>query len=428
VKKKPSTDEAPAKASSKINPALEPLARPTASLRLDERNARKHERRSIDTIKTSLSTYGQQKPIVALTSGTVIAGNGTLEAARELGWDRLAVVTFDNEDEARARAFAIMDNRSAELSTWDDDLLRDTIRSLDDSMRDVIGFSSKDIDKMMKEIIAKDDVIEDDGEVAFIDSQSGQSYMLGDHILICGDSRSDDTWSAIKQIEGRKSVITSPPYGTNVNLRGHLAENAGESFYVDDESVDEWPSLMHDFTSKALDACDQAVINVQMLASNKRSLVEWMFKFCNRLVDVAVWNKVIAAPALAPKVMDSKFEFVFILSKEMNPTRSIPMSDGWRGEFRNVVEVNHEMNAFADHHRAVFPMSLAKHLVAMTTTKNDVVVDPFCGTGTTIIASHELGRRCVGVELLPKYCDIIRRRWTRYADENGIEAGSGALR
>ena len=103
MKKKPSTDEAPAKVESKINPALEPLTRLTSTLKLDERNARKHERRSVDTIKASLSTYGQQKPIVALTDGTVIAGNGTLEAARELGWERIAVVTFDTEDEARAR-------------------------------------------------------------------------------------------------------------------------------------------------------------------------------------------------------------------------------------------------------------------------------------------------------------------------------------
>ncbi len=149
MKKKPSTDEAPAKASSKINPALEPLARPTASLRLDERNARKHERRSIDTIKTSLSTYGQQKPIVALTSGTVIAGNGTLEAARELGWERIAVVTFDTEDEARARAFAIMDNRTSDLSSWDRDVLAELLEGIPSTMVDAVGFSSQEIETLL---------------------------------------------------------------------------------------------------------------------------------------------------------------------------------------------------------------------------------------------------------------------------------------
>jgi ParB-like chromosome segregation protein Spo0J len=145
VKKKPSTDAVPAKESSKINPALEPLARPTSDLKLDGHNARKHERRSIDTIKTSLATYGQQKPIVALTDGTIIAGNGTLEAARELGWERIAVVTFDNEDEARARAFALMDNRSAELSEWDTATLLDSIQKIDQDLIESIGFNFDEI-------------------------------------------------------------------------------------------------------------------------------------------------------------------------------------------------------------------------------------------------------------------------------------------
>lgn len=145
--KKASTDTA-ALVAAKINPALSVLARPVDSLKLDERNARKHERRSIDAIKTSLATYGQQKPIVALTSGVVIAGNGTLEAARELGWDRLAVVTFDTEDEARARAFAIMDNRSAELSSWDFEVLASELSTIGDID---VGFSSKELARLLGE-------------------------------------------------------------------------------------------------------------------------------------------------------------------------------------------------------------------------------------------------------------------------------------
>lgn len=146
--KKASTVEA-TDGTAKINPALEVLARPVDSLRLDERNARKHERRSIDAIKTSLATYGQQKPIVALTSGVVIAGNGTLEAARELGWDRLAVVTFDTEDAARARAFAIMDNRTADLSTWDRDILAELLAEVPVGDAPLVGFTSDELQTLI---------------------------------------------------------------------------------------------------------------------------------------------------------------------------------------------------------------------------------------------------------------------------------------
>lgn len=100
-----------------INPALQPLARPIEVLKEDPRNARRHDQRSVDAIAESLTLHGQQKPVVALKDGTVIAGNGTLQAARSLGWGRLAAVVF--EDASRARAYALADNRTAELSAWD---------------------------------------------------------------------------------------------------------------------------------------------------------------------------------------------------------------------------------------------------------------------------------------------------------------------
>lgn len=100
-----------------INPALQPLARPIEVLKEDPRNARRHDQRSVDAIAESLTLHGQQKPVVALKDGTVIAGNGTLQAARSLGWGRLAAVVF--EDVSMARAYALADNRTAELSTWD---------------------------------------------------------------------------------------------------------------------------------------------------------------------------------------------------------------------------------------------------------------------------------------------------------------------
>lgn len=111
-----------------INGALGGLARPISKLKPDPRNARKHSPRSIESIKESLASFGQQKPIVILKGGTVIAGNGTLEAARQLGWKRLACVEF--ADEERARAYALADNRAAELSAWDVDELLDQLKEL----------------------------------------------------------------------------------------------------------------------------------------------------------------------------------------------------------------------------------------------------------------------------------------------------------
>lgn len=132
-----------------ISPDLDHLAVPIASLRPDPKNARRHDERSVESIIKSLREFGQQKPIVVLVDGTVIAGNGTLEAARRLGWEQIAVVRFT--DEARARAYAIADNRTSELSSWDGEALIEALREIrDDSIDlDTVGFSDFDLERLL---------------------------------------------------------------------------------------------------------------------------------------------------------------------------------------------------------------------------------------------------------------------------------------
>lgn len=132
-----------------IIPDLEPLARDLAELHSDPRNARKHNERSITAVMASLVEFGQVKPIVALYDGKVIAGNGTLEAARRLGWTRIAVARF--EDEAKAKAYAIADNRTSELSEWDADVLSESLLELrDDAFAlESVGFSDLELERML---------------------------------------------------------------------------------------------------------------------------------------------------------------------------------------------------------------------------------------------------------------------------------------
>jgi hypothetical protein len=133
----------------KINADLRKLARPIDTLHEDPKNARKHAERDLAIIAKSLATHGQQKPIVATKDGKVIAGNGTLAAARSLGWDKIAVVTYDDEDAAKQAAFAVVDNRSAELSEWDFDALVGTIAGLPVDLRADVGFTERELDGLL---------------------------------------------------------------------------------------------------------------------------------------------------------------------------------------------------------------------------------------------------------------------------------------
>ncbi len=136
----------------KIADAIASLARPIDELIEDADNVRMHEAKSIDAIEASLRRFGQVKPIVVDSRGVVIAGNGTLRAARNLGWTKLAVATFTGTKE-EAKAYAIADNRTAELSHWDFEALQSQIQSLtDESLVESSGFSDREIQKMMADV------------------------------------------------------------------------------------------------------------------------------------------------------------------------------------------------------------------------------------------------------------------------------------
>lgn len=130
----------------KINPALKSLSKEVTSLYEDPKNARRHGQADLSVIAKSLDEHGQQKPIIATTEGKVIAGNGTLSAARDiLKWTHIAVVVYDNEDKAKQAAFAIVDNRSAELSSWDFDELAKAIAAIPDNIIPDLGFTDKEL-------------------------------------------------------------------------------------------------------------------------------------------------------------------------------------------------------------------------------------------------------------------------------------------
>ena len=120
---------------------------PIESMSPDPANARKHDERNLEAIRDSLRAFGQQKPIVVDARGIVIAGNGTLEAAKRLGWTEIAIVRTDL-DPGQATAFGIADNRTGELAQWNDEVLRSLLDTMDDDMKEILSFREEDIDAL----------------------------------------------------------------------------------------------------------------------------------------------------------------------------------------------------------------------------------------------------------------------------------------
>ena len=171
-----------------IAESLRPLAIEISKLIPDQANARKHNEKNMDAIVASLSRFGQRSPIVVQRQGMIVrAGNGRLEAAKRLSWSHIAAVIVD-ESSVDATAFAIADNRTAELAEWDDSVLAGLLDSLDPEDLKVTGFSEKDLELILNDQMpepVQDEVPEPPAEPI---TKPGDLWLLGNHRLLCGDS------------------------------------------------------------------------------------------------------------------------------------------------------------------------------------------------------------------------------------------------
>jgi len=396
------------------------------SISPDPANTRKHSRRNLDAIKASLRRFGQQKPIVVDAKGVVLAGNGTLAAATELGWEKIQIIRTALAG-VDATAFGIADNRTAELAEWDQNL-GDVLASLkaEDFPLAEIGFDEADLAELAGEPPASDADAEpqiDKAEElrAKWGVEMGQIWQLGEHRLLCGDSTNQKDVDRLMNGERCDTLFTSPPYGAGnvAQLRDHheKGKSKRESFYdLHEDAPDQWPALMAGWFDAFRPHCDVVACNIQLLADNKRELMKWIVDRSDDLCDVIIWDKGHGAPQMAANVLSNAFEFIFVFGG--NGSRAIPFGN-FHGTISNIVRINpHGKNEFAAIHRAVFPIELPRWAVGELFQKAKTVAEPFCGTGTTMIACEQLGRKCRAIEISPAYVAVAIQRW---ADATGKE-------
>lgn len=294
---------------------------------------------------------------------------------------------------------------------------------LDELLRNV-DTGSEALQKMLAEVAEEAGLYQDETKEVVEDeipeppadpiTKPGDLWLLGDHRLLCGDSTKAEDVGRLMAGAKADLCFTSPPYGAGsvAKLRDHYVRGAvkRESFYDQHkDDPDSWPSLMAGWYDAFRPVSECVVCNVQMLADNKRALVAWLAERAADLCDVIVWDKVNAAPQMQANVLSNAFEFCFVFGG--NASRAIPFAD-FHGTLSNVLRLDPRgKNDQADKHRAVFPVELPAWFIQTLCKEARSVVDPFCGTGTTLIAAEQLGRKCYGMEISPAYCDVIVKRW-----------------
>jgi len=391
--------------------SLKPLEADINSIKIDPRNARKHPVHNLEVIKNSLKTYGQRKPIVVNQNTNIIeAGNGMYQAAKELGWDKIAVVFVDDVKEV-AMAYGLMDNQSALISEWDLPTLKDLLTELDDGEvnMDLTGFDNKEIEDLMNQLhtpeegLTDDDAIPENVETI---CKKGDLWQLGEHRLLCGDSTIITDVEKLMQGEKADMVFTDPPYGMRLDadfsdMKGIAGGNKYENVINDDIDFDPL------FILASFEYCKEIILWGADYYSERilnRNTGSWF-----------VWDKTgagIRTNSSYDKMFGSNFELCW--SKTRHKRQVVPVL--WKGIFGLSKEDTRKRL-----HPTQKPVELCVWFIDKFSKQSNLIIDLFGGSGSTLIACEKLSRKCRMMEIDEHYGDVIIKRWEDFTGEKAVK-------
>lgn len=364
-----------------------------STLHTDPKNARKHNVKNLKAIKGSLEKFGQQKPIVVNEARMIIAGNGTFEAAKALGWKDINVV-FSKLSKRDERAFALADNRTAELAEWDDGFLDEALKELASFEFDLgsIGFDESFIKKnTTSEPNENNDKVPDVPKNVH-KVKRGQVWQLGAHRLMCGDSTSEA--DVAKLMDGKKAdmVFTDPPYG--IDLNGDVSR-----VFSGEKHAKKWDKIKG----------DSCFFEIKQVLSNFDYCAEqfiWGANFLGLIGNYIVWDKVCQRYDGRPCVSD----FELCWSKQKHQQKIFYHEwVGWNG--KDATDDGDRV------HPTQKPVALCEWFFDRWGKKTKIVVDLFLGSGSTLIACEKTKRTCFGMELDEHYCSVIIQRWMDFTGQ-----------
>ena len=381
-------------------------------LQLDPDNAREHDDANLEAIKSSLGKFGQRKPIV-VADGVVIAGNGTMLAAQALGWKEIDTVSADDLDELERKAYAIADNRTAELAKWNQEKLAQAladITEIGDELGEASGFDHEAIvDLVSQELGEPAEIVEDEVPEVEEDTvtQPGDLWVLGDHRLLCGDSTlATDVYTLLRD-EQPNMMVTDPPYGVEYDPTWRPGSNAHGRVLNDDRA--DWREAWQHFEGDVAYVWHGPLQTSVVYASLADSGFDLRY--------LLVWAK--SQHTFGRGHYHSKYEPCW-MAVRTGKTAS------WIGDAKQTTLWDIEKNRINDTgHGTQKPVECMARPIRNHDAK--LIYDPFLGSGTTLIAAEQLGRKCYGLELSPTYCDVIVRRWQKLTGQRAVNEATGEL-
>ncbi len=386
------------------------------------RNARTHSEAQIAQIAASIAEFGFTAPILAGSDGVIVAGHGRLAAARKLGLASVPVVVLEHLTPTQRRALVIADNKIAENAGWDEELLRLELAELQEADFD-LALTGFDAD-MLADLLAdeepqidgrtEDDAAPDVPEEPV--SRPGDVWIMGQHRLVCGDATTAEAYAQLfPDGERADMVFTDPPYNVNYansakdKLRGTnrpiLNDALGEGFY----------DFLYDALALIM-AHTRGAIYVAMSSSELDTLQAAFRAAGGKWSTFIIWAK-----------------NTFTLGRSDYQRQYEPILYGWpEGATRHWCGDRDQGDVWHfnkprvnDLHPTMKPVELVERAIRNSSRPGDVVLDPFGGSGTTLIAAEKSGRQARLIELDPKYVDVIVRRWQEWSGKQALRESDG---
>jgi len=410
-------------------------------LRPAPRNARTHSTKQVRQIADSMVRFGVINPLIADESGRIVAGHARAEAAKLLGLKLVPVIRLSHLSETEIRAYVLADNKLAEKAGWNRELLAVELEELQIALPEVgldleiTGFDPGEVDSIMVDFVeGKNNSVAEIPEVdrEHLVSRTGDLFVLGNHRLLVGDVRLGDSFIHLMQGESADMAFLDPPY--NVKINGHVGgrgRTKHREFAV--ASGEMTPDQFTRFLEDALGACarntvDGGITYVCMDWRHARELLEAGAAVFDELKNICVWMKTNPGQG---SFYRSQHELVFVY-KHGRAAHINTFELGQHGRSRSNIWTYAGVNSFRagrmdelKAHPTVKPVALVADAMRDCSRRGSIILDAFAGSGTTIMAAEQIGRRAYCMEIDEAYVDVAVRRWEKATGRDAILEATG---
>lgn len=370
------------------------------------RNSRTHSDEQVAQIAASIREFGFTNPVLIDANGTIIAGHGRVMAAKKLGLDEVPCLRLGHLTPSQIRAYVIADNKIALNAGWDDEMLKAELLTLqeDGFNTDLTGFSDEELNALLTVETVEGETDPDEVPEAPVEpiTKLGDIWILGNHRLMCENSTSIESVNRLMAGEQANLLLTDPPY--NVAYEGKTED----ALTIQNDSMDNdsFAQFLRDIYSTADTVMKEgAVFYIWHADSEGLNFRKAAFEVGWKIRQCLIWNK-----------------NTLVLGRQDYHWKHEPCLYGWKdgaahfwGSDRTQTTVlNFNKPSRNGEHPTMKPVELFEYQIKNSSKPSDVVLDLFGGSGTTAIACEKTGRKARLMELDPKYCDVIVKRWEEF--------------